>query len=265
MNPSIRAYRTTQDERKSIIYLRFVSLIATYLIFTTPCLHAGLDSWISSILPEKMRASETMRSSIYAAKDHLKIKKPVLVMHESLDEDTLAHADNYLPFSIIKVNNNALADQGIERQKRTGYHEAGHVLHNHWMVDNTIQAISTPSYISAMLTSWYGFMRRGSLTPLRKHAILATSAASWATAFLTQNHIPDYTTSTLRKRELEADAVAFSLMGKLDGPAHLENTLAWNDNVADLMGLDFRIRTDVHPTIGEESAMIRAVLGKKTL
>lgn len=239
--------------------------ILTVLILAPSGLHAGLDSWISSILPEKMRASETVRSSIYAATNRLKIKKPVLVMHESLEKGTLAEAENYLPFSIIKVSNETLANHTIETQNKTGYHETGHVLHNHYMVDNTLEAISTPSYIFATLTSWYGIIRRSSLTPFRKHGLLATSTASLLASFLAHNHTPDHTVATIRRYELEADTVAFSLINELDGPAQLENELALNEKLAQSEGWDYRARSNQHPTIDEESALIRAALDKKPL
>ena len=237
-------------------------IILTAFLLAAPCLNAGIDSWISSILPEKMRACESMRSSIYTATNHLKIKKPVFVMHESLEEKTLAQAENYLPFSIIKVDNDAIARQSDEIKRNTGYHEVGHVLHNHRAIDNTLAQISTPSYVLAMLTP---FMYRYALTPLRRSALLATSAISLLGAIIAHNHVPDYKESTVRKHELQADAVAFSLTAALHGSAPLEDTLAFNEQVAAINGLDFRNRSEVHPTVGEEIVMIRATLDKNAV
>jgi hypothetical protein len=238
-------------------------LLLPILAIATSGLHAGLDSWISSIVPEKMRASEAMRSSIYKATDHLKIKKPVIVMHETLEHPTLAKAENNLFFSVIKVDNDAIARQTDARQKYVAYHECGHVLHNHLRTDRTAEQISTPAYILGALTSWYGLVQRNRLAPLHKYGLLATSSLSFLGSFIADNHTPDDTDQTFQRYEREADAVAYSVTAALDGKAPLEEELATNQAIAPSVGLHFRNRTERHPTIGEEIEMIKTALDKQ--
>ncbi len=245
--------------KKQIISIK--SLLA--FLLAAPCLNAGLDSWISSILPERMRASESMRSSIYTATKHLKMKKPVFVMHASLEENTLAEAENYLPFSIIKVDNDAIARQSDTDQKYVGYHEVGHVVHNHAIIDSTAKQIAMPSYILGAVTACQGVLGRHSLTPSRRSALLVTSAISWICNILAERHVPDYSAPTSRKYELEADTTAFSLTAALDGNAPLEKRLAFLNKIAETKGLDYRDRSEAHPTAGEEIALIHAALAKK--
>ena len=241
------------------------TIFITAILIAMPSLNAGLDSWISSILPERMRASEQARKHIYTATNHLKIKRPVLVMHESLEENTLAEAENYLPFSIIKVDNDAIARQSDTDQKYIGYHEVGHVVHNHAIIDSTAKQIAMPSYILGTVTAWQSVLGRHFLTPSRRSALLVTSAISWLCNILAERHVPDYSASTSRKYELEADTTAFSLTAALDGNAPLEKRLAFLNKIAQTKGLDYRDRSEVHPTAGEEIALIRAVLDKNAV
>jgi hypothetical protein len=240
---------------------KFISLIAACLMLAAPCLNAGLDSWISSILPEKWRAPEETRKHIYAAQKILDIKYPIFVMRTALEEDTLAHTENNASHSIIRINKHRNDDI-----MHSMYHEMGHVFYDHARKDNAIKTqVSTGFFMTAFALS-YGIVRTHHHSLPQKYTILAASAASLASSIYACSKIPTYTPEEKiaidRERELQAEEIAFQLTQRTHGNAPLKKRLSQLNELALREGNEYQRRGPEYPTAGEEIALIQKTLDK---
>src|SRR5271155_4476102 len=133
MTHSIRAYRTTQDERKNTINLRFIAFIAINLIFAMPCLNAGLADWISDNLPKTWQVSQEYRDEV----KHIQGKtgKPVPIIFVNSNRDSLGSALNFgvgpLRFAMMLINQKKFSANTSDDNTQTLAHETKHIDENH--------------------------------------------------------------------------------------------------------------------------------------
>jgi hypothetical protein len=238
--------------------------IFTFFILATPCLHAGFGSFISSILPDKMRASAEIRSHADIAVNHLKIQRPVFIINKTLEIDTLGATENNLLYSIIYIDNDQIKNISEYAQLHTAYHEMGHVAYDHCRTENALKSTTLNGYFFNLLISSYAIINRHRLTSSSKHKLFTVAASSLLGSVCAYANLPNYsaeeTIDRIRERELQAEKVAFELTVKTHGTANLEKRLEYLKKLEATFAHNHRDRGDEYPTIAQETTLLQEVL-----
>lgn len=122
---------------------------AGYIFHThpTPSASMPLDAFVSSMLPDGVRASKEYRDKLYAFKKAMGIKTPVLIKNEKLEGMAHASTQNiglpYLRYSIIRLDEDKFQHTRSTFNTHALAHEMGHVKNNHFGVDNALLALKT--------------------------------------------------------------------------------------------------------------------------
>jgi len=243
--------------------IKITGFLAAILMLAAPCAHAGIGSFISSILPAKMRASDEIRSHVDTAVNHLKIKRPVFILNTPLEDGTGAETENHLLYSVVRFNKNQMAEFSEYARLHAAYHEMGHVAHDHARRENVLKTTTSNACFLALYIPPYAIFNRHRLTSSNKHKLLAVSALSLLTVCAYAN-IPDRSAeeklTLVREWELQAEKVAFELMAKTHGTADLEKRLSYLKKIEEKFDSNYRDRGDEYPTIAQETALIRQVM-----
>lgn len=140
---------------------RVIAIIATLVAFTVSSLNAGagysfhfdlpkiasipLDAYVSSMLPDNVRASQEYRDELYKFKKVMGIKTPILVKSEKLEGMAIASAENvglpYLRYSIIRLDKDKFKQSSSAFNIETLAHEMGHVKNNHFGLHNALRML----------------------------------------------------------------------------------------------------------------------------
>lgn len=239
--------------------------ITAQLILTPSYLQAGLDSWISSVLPQSMRASQHVRDECYKAKKIMGIKRPVVITKNDLGETTLGSTCNNGPFSHVKIDEKKDGHQSDSHELlHTIYHEMGHVKHNH---SAEILAPYTYNALAGAALFVYAVITKSKLA----------QAGVVLSSFLAGRGIdaPLYSKEENQQHELEADAAAAQAMAQAGHCELLEQKLKESKIVKKYLfkidGIDesiqqelknesgnYRTRGELYPTLDQEIDMYRA-------
>ena len=213
---------------------QIISIIASFML-ATPCLHAGIDSWISSILPKSMRASEETRKHV-SATNLLSIKRPVIVINKTLDEDELATTQNNLLYSLIYIDEKQNITKEKHERAHTAYHEVGHIAHNHARDLNALKTYTGNAYLTSIGLASYALIYRRRLPVSHKHKLGVFSGLSLLSAAYAYLKIPcrseEEQRAVCREPELQAEKTAFALIKSTHGNAPLEEKLSSRKELA---------------------------------
>jgi hypothetical protein len=103
------------------------------LMLAAPCLNAGLDSWISSILPEKIRAPKEYRDEFYKLKEVDDIPCPTFLIKEPVEHNkrALAGTRNYFFYSLVRMNEGLFAKETARNRTYDNIQTIAHELNGH--------------------------------------------------------------------------------------------------------------------------------------